>query len=104
MSVVVSFIKPKGVGALGAPGIGSCRAKEVLSLTGTSTGASQEGEVIIVANNETTMILMAFGSVPDAQATAETTKTSAGIPIPAGQVGVTIAAPIGSKINVKTVA
>jgi hypothetical protein len=41
---------------------------------------------VIIGNAETSMILVAFGTTPDAAATAETAATSAGVPLGAGAV------------------
>lgn len=100
MSVIISFVTPKGIGSIHAPGIGTVRVREDESLDGTTTATVAEGEVVIVANNETSMIAVAFGTTPDADATAATAATSAGVAIPAGQSLALVPAE-GDKINVK---
>lgn len=104
MSVVVSFVRVKGIGSASAPGIGGVRATEVVALDGTTTESTQEDEVILIGNAEASMILAAFGSTPDAAATEETPATSSGFPIAAGTVTGGIPAPEGSKVSVKAIA
>lgn len=104
MSAVVCFVKPMSGGA-GSSAAGRIRKKEVISVPATSTITAEAGEFAIVLNTETTGILVAFGSTPDAQATSESSVTSAGIGIPAGLDG-PLLGPLaaGDKVNAKTVA
>lgn len=104
MTVIVSFIRPAGLGALNAPGLGACRIRENITIPGTTTATLQPGEFAIVGNAETAMVAIAFGTDPDAAATLATGSTSAGYPVPAGQNSDPIVAPAGSKINVKAIA
>jgi len=101
MSVVVSFLTPKGVGSVSSPGIGDVRVRETLALNGTTTAAANEGEVVIIGNTETSMVFAAFGTTPNAAASASTSATSAGFPIGAGQVTGAILLKKGDKVNVK---
>ena len=103
MTVTVSFVKPRGVASLCSPGIGFCRVAEDLALTETTTASREEGETVIVANGETSMIRVAFGTTPDAATGTATSATSAGVPIPAGLSMVFV--PVnGDKFNVKALA
>jgi hypothetical protein len=104
MSAVVCFVKAVSAGG-GGTAAGRIRKKEVLSVASTSTITAEQGEYALVLNTETTAILVAFGSTPDAQATTETTATSAGLGIPSGLES-PLLGPLatGDKINVKTVA
>ncbi|TQN59597.1 hypothetical protein FLX27_22045 [Agrobacterium tumefaciens] len=104
MSVVVSFFKPGGIGGVGAaPGIGYCRATEVLAVPGTTTTASQAGEMILIVSSESNVVRVAHGNTPDAAAAAATSDTTAGYPVAPG-IMVPVAPGIGHKINVKALA
>jgi hypothetical protein len=103
MSAVVSFVKPISGGA-GLGGVGRVRKKEVLTVPSTTTITAEPGEVAIILNTEASGVLVAFGSTPDGQATSETSATSAGIGIAAGQVSPPLVLLQGDKVNVKTVA
>lgn len=103
MTVVVSFITPRGA-ADGSNGIGGVRVRENITIPGTTTETAKAGEMIIIGNGETSMVAAAFGTTPNADAAAETTATTAGFPIPAGQSSYPIVAPIGAKVNIKVVA
>lgn len=104
MSAVVCFVKAVSGGA-GTAAAGRIRKKEVISVPSTSTITAEAGEFAIVMNTETSAILVAYGSTPDAQATTETAATSAGLGIPAG-LDSALLGPLaaGDKVNVKTVA
>lgn len=104
MSAVVCFVKPVSGGA-GSAAAGRIRKKEVLTVPSTSTITAEAGEFAIVLNTETTAILIAFGSTPDAQATAESAVTSAGLGVPSGLDSALIGPmAAGDKVNAKTVA
>lgn len=106
MTVVVTFLKPLSLGGgWGGAGIGSIRAQERLAAGGTTAGTVQFGDIVLIGNGEAAMIAVAYGTVPNADATAEALPTtSASFPVGAGQVSVPMTnLPIGSKINVKTV-
>lgn len=100
MSVIVCFVLPRPLGFIGTPVVGEIRVREDIALDGTTTASTQDGEVIIVANNETDMVAGAVGTTPDPDATAKTTATSAGFPIPAGQTQVFFPA-TGAKFSAK---
>jgi hypothetical protein len=104
MSAVVCFVKAASAGA-GAAAAGRIRKKEVLTVPSTSTITANRGEFAIILNTETTGILAAFGSTPDAVATTETSATSAGIGIPSGLESALLG-PLaqGDKISVKAIA
>lgn len=101
MTVVVSFIKAQSDEAAAA--IGVCRVRENITPPGTTVATTQPDEMVVIGNAETTMVAAAFGSTPDAAATAATSQTSAGIPIPSGGLSYALAPPTGSKINIKAV-
>lgn len=103
MAVVVSFIRPSGIASVHAPGIGECRASETITVPGTTTAAAQNGEIVIIASSEADIVLAAHGPAPDAAATASTTATSAGYPIPSGGF-MPVVPKTGDKINVKALA
>lgn len=103
MSVVVSFVKPLSASA-GVGAVGRVRKKEVLTVPSTTTITAETGEVAIILNTETSGVLVAFGSTPDGQAASESSATSAGIGIAAGQIGPPLVLLQGDKVNVKTVA
>lgn len=103
MAVIVSFIRPKGVGSVNAPGIGSVRIREDITVPGTTTATVEDGEIVIIGNNEATMVAVAHGTTPNAAATASTTATSAGYPVAAGAVSDPFVPDTGAKINIKAI-
>lgn len=102
MTVFVSFVKPVGMGSIHAPGIGTIRVRESLTIPNSTTAAFADGETAIVVNGESGYIAVAFGTAPDASAAAETAATTAGVVIPAGG-SFPIVGPVGAKINVKAI-
>jgi hypothetical protein len=103
MTVQVIFFKAKGVGSVHSPGVGDITAREAVTIPATTSRAVADGEIVVVLNEETSAVLVAYGTTPDATATASTAATSAGYPVPAGLVSPPIVAPTGAKINVKDV-
>jgi len=103
VTVVVSFVTPKGVGSINAPGIGAVRVREDIALDGTTTATVQDGEVVLIGNAESDMVAVAFGTTPDPDATAATAATSAGVPVGAGQIGLLCPKP-ADKIAAKALA
>lgn len=103
MAVKVSFIRPKGIGAIEAPAIGSCRVCETIAVPGTTTAAALDGEIAVIVSTEATAVIAAHGSAPDAAATASTVATSAGYGIPPGQT-VPVVLSAGDKISIKAFA
>jgi hypothetical protein len=101
MTVVVSFIRPQGRGS--ASGVGNVRVRENITIPGTTTATAEPGEMVIVGNAETSMVAVAFGSTPNADATSKSGVTSAGMPVPAGGLSYPIFPNDGDKINVKVV-
>jgi stage V sporulation protein SpoVS len=103
MSAVVCFVKAVSGGG-GSAAAGVVRKKEVLTVPSTSTITAQAGEFAIVLNTETTAILVAYGSTPDAQAATATTATTAGLGIPSG-LDSALLGPLaeGAKVDVKVV-
>lgn len=104
MSAVVCFVTAVSAGG-GATAAGRIRKKEVLTVPNTSTIAANKGEFAIVLNTETSGILVAYGSTPDAVATTETSATSAGLGIPSGLESALLG-PLnqGDTISVKAIA
>lgn len=103
MTVVVSFIV-SGTIAASAAGIGRVRAQERVLIPGTTVATALAGETVLVGNGETSMVAVAWGTAPDAAATAESLPaTSAGFPIAAGMVGVPFVPGAGAKVNIKAV-
>ena len=104
MSAVVCFVRAVSGGA-GSSAAGSIRKKEVLTVPSTSTITANAGEYAIVLNTEATAILVAYGLTPDAQATTETSATTAGLGVPSGLESALLG-PLaqGAKVDVKTVA
>lgn len=103
MTVVVSFVTPRGVGSLHSPGVGAVRIREDITIPGTTTATVQSGEIVLIGNAESSMVAAAFGTTPDAATTTETTASSAGIAVPAGTLQA-VAPPAGAKINIKALA
>ena len=102
MAVIVSFVTIKGAGSVSSPAIHRCRARESLALNGVTTGATQENELLFIANNEASMVFVAWGTTPDAAAAAESAASSAGISVPAGQ-SFAVFPPEDSKVSAKAV-
>jgi hypothetical protein len=104
MTVVVSFVTP-GNGGAGTNGVNKVRAQERITIPGTTTTTSLVGEIVIVGNAETSMVAVAFGTTPDAAATADNSPvTSAGFPVAAGSVGTPLVPGVaGAKVNIKVV-
>jgi hypothetical protein len=105
MAVAVSFLRPVTAGG-GATAAGRVRKKESIAIAGTTTITAQAGEMALILNTESTAILVAWGSTPDAQAATETSATSAGVGIPIGWNGWLLLGPLaeGDKVNAKVVA
>lgn len=104
MSAVVCFLRVGSAGG-GAAAAWKIRKKEVLTVPSTSTITANAGEIAIILNTETSGILAAYGSTPDAQAATETTATSAGIGVASGLESAPLG-PLaqGDKVDVKTIA
>lgn len=103
MTVFVSFIQPGALGSIHAPGVGAARVRESLTIPATTTAAFADGELAIVFNNESAPVFVAFGTTPDAAATASGSATTAGVTIGAGS-WLPIVGKAGDKINAKAVA
>jgi hypothetical protein len=104
MSAIVSFLTVGSAGG-GASAAVAIRKKEVLTVPSTSTITANAGEFAIVLNTETSGILAAYGSTPDAVAVTSTSATTAGLGIPAGlQSALLGPLAAGDKINVKAIA
>lgn len=104
MAATVCFLTAVSAGG-GASAAGAIRKKEVLTVPDTTTITANAGEYAIVLNTESTAVLVAYGSTPDAQAVTSTSATTAGIGVPAG-LDSALLGPLaqGAKVNVKTVA
>jgi hypothetical protein len=104
MSAVVCFVRAVTSGG-GGTAAGAIRKKEVLTVPSTSTITADAGEYAIVLNTETTAILVAYGSTPDAVAATQTSATTAGLGVPSG-LDSALLGPLnsGDKISVKAVA
>lgn len=102
MPALVSFIRHGGLGSVHVRGISGARVTESVALNGTTTAVAQSEEAVFVANTEASMIRVAWGSTPDAAATAETEQTSAGLAVPAGGISDVIIPKPGDKFNAKT--
>lgn len=101
MSVYVAFIRTRGVGSLDAPAISDVRKRGTLTLGATdTTNSTEEGEIVLVVNGETSAIFAAFGTDPDGTLTTSTGMSSAGVPVPAGG-SIALNPPKGSKVNVR---
>lgn len=103
MSAVVCFVRAVSGGA--GTAAARIRKKEVISVPATCAITAAQGEFAIVLNTESTAILVAYGSTPDAQAVTETSATSAGIGVPAGLESCLLG-PLnaGDMVSAKTVA
>lgn len=104
MAVQVLFFSPKGIGSINAPGVGQVRLREALALGDVSTGVAEHREAVVVFNGETTPVLVAHGSAPDAMAAAATPATTAGYAVPAGQCSPPFMVATGAKVSVAAVA
>ncbi|WP_316176162.1 hypothetical protein [Bradyrhizobium sp. SZCCHNRI1073] len=104
MAAVVCFLRP-GTASGGGTAANNVRKKEVLTVPSTSTITAEAGEYAIVLNTETSAILVAWGSTPDAQAITQTSATMAGLGVPSGLES-PLLGPLatGDKVSAKTVA
>lgn len=104
MTAVVSFIQ--GTSIIGSTyGIGRVVAQERVTVPGSTSRAALAGEIVLVGNGEASMVAVAYGTTPDAAATAENLPTtSAGFPVGPGQVSVPLYPGPGNKVNIKVVA
>lgn len=100
---IISYLKPGTPPGSRGLGIRDCRVRETVALSSTTSAAAQDGEFAVVGNTESSMILVARGTTPDAAATAATSDTTAGFPLAAGQVSDPIAMAAGDKISVKAI-
>lgn len=82
MSVKVCAMKPANTGQ--ALAYGKCRASETLSVPATSTITLATGEYFLVLSTETSPVLMAVGSTPNASASSSTSATTAAMPLAPG--------------------
>jgi len=106
VTVTVSFVTAGGANSSAGIGIKRVRAKEVVTVPGTTTTTALDGEMILIGNGEASMVAVAFGTTPDAAATSESLSgsslvSSAGFPVGAGQVGDPIIGVAGAKVNIK---
>lgn len=101
MTAIVTFVTPKGIGSIHAPTVGAIRIREDVTVPDVTSAAAEDGEVVVVGNSEATMIMVAFGKVPDASAMSSTENTSAGYPVPAGSNSVPFAVKQGDLIDIK---
>lgn len=101
MTAHVLFISPRAILTRDAPGVGNIRRREVVAPGAVSEAEVAEGEMVMVVNTGDAAVLFAYGSAPDAAALEQTNGTSAGLPVPAGQVSPPVMAPTGSKVSVK---
>jgi hypothetical protein len=104
MTITVSFIQPACNGRTPGIGINRIRAMEQIAASETTEATALDGEFIVINNGESGPITVAFGTTPDAAATAENGRvTTAGFPIPAGQNSDPLIAFSGAKVNAKAV-
>lgn len=100
MAVLVSFITPRGIGAISAPGVGDCRVCENITVPGTTTATALPGEMVLISSGEAALVRAAHGTAPDAAAADRTSATSAGYPVPPG-ILVPVVPKAGDKISIK---
>lgn len=104
MAVVVNFVRCRGIeGAYAAPIISEVRIREDITVPGTTTNSIQDGEVIMVVNNESNAVAVAVGTAPNADAIESSAATSAGFAINSRD-SFAFYPPGGAKVNVKAVA
>lgn len=101
MAVEVVFLRGGNISGRAVDAIMSVRKREPLALDATTTITAEDGELIMIGNRETDMVRIAVGTTPDADATTASASTSAGFPVPAGQLSPPIVATAGMKVNVK---
>jgi hypothetical protein len=103
MTVYVSFCQPGSIGSIHAPGVGAIRVRESLTIPASTTATFADGELAIVFNGESAPVFIAFGTTPDAAATAASAVTTAGVVVAAGG-WLPIVGKAGDKINAKAIA
>lgn len=102
MPYTVMFVKPEGDPSRGVPfAILRVRAMQVIALDATTSILAEAGDYIIVGNGEADMIRFAKGTVPNADATAESSATTAGMTVPAGSNSDPVKAVAGDKVQIK---
>lgn len=104
MTCYVMFLRPQGIGSINAPGVGYVRAKEAVTVPGTTTNTVRKDEAVVIYNGESGAVMVAHGTTPDAAATVSTGLTSAGFTVPAGQNSIGIRPREGETINIKALA
>lgn len=100
MAVFVTFVVTAASGPIGQ--VARVVARESITIPGTTTRKVQSGETVIVHNAAAAAVAVAWGSSPDAAATAETSATTAGIPVPPNLDSAPLVPPAGVTLNVKT--
>ena len=105
MPVLVTFMRPDGIGSRVLMNVGVARLTETLTLsTGVTTAnVALDGEIALICSTETATILGARGTTPNAAATASTPVTDAGFPIPPG-ILIPVQLRVGDKLNFKPIA
>lgn len=101
MAATIIFFTPKGIGSIEAPGIGTVRIRETLSVPGVSEAVAQRGECAIVYNGDPGVVLAARGTDPDAAALTGTEATTAGVPVPPTMTSIPLVLNAGDKVSVK---
>ena len=100
MPVKVSFMRPGPMGSVNAVAIGACRICETITVPGSTTASAQEGEIVLLVSSESTAVVVAHGTTPDAAATAQTAATSAGYGLSSDSY-MPVAVKTGDKISIK---
>jgi hypothetical protein len=104
MTVHVLFMSTRGIGSVDSPGLGTVRLREVVTVPGVTDGQAEEGEIVMVVNEEATSILVAHGLDPDASTLERTEASSAGFPVPAARYSMPIVTGRGDKVSIKAMA
>lgn len=101
MAVHVVFMSPRPISTPNAPGIGIIRARETVAAPGVTNTTALAGEMVMVVNDTDAAVMAAYGSAPDADLTAQTNESSAGLPVLKGTASPPIMVSAGNKVSVK---
>lgn len=104
MAAHVVFFRAEGLDTNDNPAVGGVRVREVVAIGDTSAALTAQREVVIVYNDESTAILVALGSAPDAAATTSSDATQAGFPVGPNRHSPPLVGPVGSKVSIKALA
>lgn len=103
MAVHITFAPPAYVGSDANLSLGPARLYEAVTVGSATTGAALDGEFAFISNAETSAVVLAKGTAPNAGATTATAASSASFVIPSGSYAI-VQMFAGDKIDTAAVA